>query len=282
MEDMSPSVAVALSLGNPGCENFGISNKIEIKRIKLLSGTPGLMSDPALIQDETANSRWDTRDDCVKPETKEVNLSIPVGNGARPVAPVMIHMTENGSLIHEVKESEEPEILSVIGKDTSTMSGVELPSETVSPVTLEIESIKNGHIVANIISFEERNMKQKPFDDRIVAKPNDENSVDEPTAKASIVTLRLSNEKVPRKGGVKSVFELDCVPLWGSVSIRGHSTEMEDAVMSIPHFMKIPIMMFTGGQVVDGIRQTLSHLTSHFYGVYDGHGGSQVCTVSMY
>lgn len=276
MEDMPASVAVALSLGNPGCENLGISNKIEIKRIKKLSGTPGLMSDSALIQEETSNSRWDTRDDCFKPETEEVNLSIPVGNGARPVEPIMIHMTKNGSLIHVVQETEEPEILSVIGEDPSIMSGVELPSETLSPVALEIESFKNGQIVAKIISFEERNIQQKPFDDRIVAKPNDENSVDEPTAKESIVTLRLSNEKVPRKGGVKSVFELDCVPLWGSVSICGHSTEMEDAVMSIPHFMKIPIMMFIGGQVADGISQTLSHLTSHFYGVYDGHGGSQV------
>lgn len=276
MEEMSPSVAVALSLGNPGCENLRISSKIEIKRIKKLSETPGLMSDPALIREETANSRWDTRDDCVKPETKEANLSIPVGNGARPVAPIMIHMSKNGSLIHEVQETEEPEILAVIGEDPSIMSGVELPSETLSPVALEIESNKNFQIVAKIISFEERNIQQKPFDDRIIAKPNDENSVDQPTAKASIVALRLSNEKVPRKGVVKSVFELDCVPLWGSVSICGHSTEMEDAVMSIPHFMKIPIMMFIGGQVADGISQTLSHLTSHFYGVYDGHGGSQV------
>lgn len=276
MEDMSPSVAMALGLGSPVCDNLGILNKIEIKRIKLLSGTSGLMSDPALIQDETANSRWDTIDDCVKPETNKVNLSMPVGYGARPVAPIMIHMTENGSLIHAVQDSEEPEILSVIGKDPSIMSDVELPSETLSPIALEIESIKNGQIVAKIISFEERNIQKKPFDDRTVAKPNDDHSLDEPTVKASIVTLRLSNEKVPGKGGVKSVFELDCVPLWGSVSICGHSTEMEDAVMSVPHFMNIPIMMFIGGQVVDGISQTLSHLTSHFYGVYDGHGGSQV------
>ncbi|XP_073139558.1 protein phosphatase 2C 50-like isoform X2 [Henckelia pumila] len=276
MEDMSPSVAVALSLGNPVCENLGIPNKIEIKRIKLLSGSPSLVSDQALIQDETGNSRWDTRDDCVITETDEVNLSMSVGNGYRPVAPIMIHMTEKGSLICQVQESEEPEIFSVIGKDPSILGGVELPSETLPPIALEIESIKNGEIVAKIISFEERNIQQKPFDDRIVAKPNEENSLGEPTVKSSIVTLRLSNEKVPRKGGVKSVFELDCVPLWGSVSICGCSTEMEDAVMSVPHFMKIPIMMFNGGQVVDGISQTLSHLTSHFYGVYDGHGGSQV------
>ncbi|CAN4089121.1 unnamed protein product [Withania somnifera] len=51
---------------------------------------------------------------------------------------------------------------------------------------------------------------------------------------------------------------------------------MEDAVMAVPNFMKVPIKMFIGDHVIDGLSQSLSHLTSHFYGVYDGHGGSQV------
>ncbi|KAL4561861.1 hypothetical protein LXL04_034043 [Taraxacum kok-saghyz] len=47
---------------------------------------------------------------------------------------------------------------------------------------------------------------------------------------------------------------------------------MEDAVATVPRFLKIPVQMLTG----DKMTKSLSHLTSHFFGDYDGHGGSQV------
>ncbi|KAL0394195.1 UNVERIFIED_CONTAM: putative protein phosphatase 2C 6 [Sesamum latifolium] len=51
---------------------------------------------------------------------------------------------------------------------------------------------------------------------------------------------------------------------------------MEDAVATVPRFMRIPIQMLIGDRVIDGVTSRLSHLTGHFFGVYDGHGGSQV------
>ncbi|KAK1418331.1 hypothetical protein QVD17_27474 [Tagetes erecta] len=75
----------------------------------------------------------------------------------------------------------------------------------------------------------------------------------------------------------RSVFEVDCVPLWGFTSICGRRPEMEDAVATVPRFLKVPIQMLTGDRgVVDRLNKSLSHLTTHFFGVYDGHGGSQV------
>ncbi|KAE8700709.1 Protein phosphatase 2C 7 [Hibiscus syriacus] len=38
----------------------------------------------------------------------------------------------------------------------------------------------------------------------------------------------------------------------------------------------IPIKMLIGDRVFNGISQSLTDLTGHFFGVYDGHGGSQV------
>lgn len=77
--------------------------------------------------------------------------------------------------------------------------------------------------------------------------------------------------------GVRSVFELDCVPLWGSVSICGRRPEMEDSVAAEPRFTKIPIkMLVDSNHLAGGIGQNLTHLTTHFFGVYDGHGGAQV------
>ncbi|VFQ60789.1 unnamed protein product [Cuscuta campestris] len=74
----------------------------------------------------------------------------------------------------------------------------------------------------------------------------------------------------------RSVFEVDYVPLWGYVSVCGRRAEMEDAVSTVPRFFKVPLEMLIGNRMVDGMRGHLSHLTAHFFGVYDGHGGSQV------
>ncbi|MFS7963319.1 putative protein-serine/threonine phosphatase [Helianthus anomalus] len=51
---------------------------------------------------------------------------------------------------------------------------------------------------------------------------------------------------------------------------------MEDVVATVPRFLKVPIQMLTGDRdVVDPLSKRLNHLTTHFFGVYDGHGGSQ-------
>ncbi|XP_072964576.1 probable protein phosphatase 2C 6 [Typha angustifolia] len=67
----------------------------------------------------------------------------------------------------------------------------------------------------------------------------------------------------------------DYVPLWGCISICGRRPEMEDAVVMKPWFHDIPIEMLTG-RSQDGVKPSLSHLPGHFFGVYDGHGGSEV------
>ncbi|XP_047972212.1 probable protein phosphatase 2C 6 [Salvia hispanica] len=97
---------------------------------------------------------------------------------------------------------------------------------------------------------------------------------DVPVSKASTTDVRLDKGVAGR--GSRSFFEVDCVPLWGLSSVCGRRPEMEDAVTTLPRLLKIPIRMLTGDQGVDGGTTCLSHLTGHFYGVYDGHGGSQV------
>ena len=108
----------------------------------------------------------------------------------------------------------------------------------------------------------------------IVNKPVDENLVKLPSVVANSVSLPIV-EKSHGKG-VKSVYELEYIPLWGSHSIIGKRPEMEDAVAVVPRFMEVPIKMFVGDHVVDGVNSSLTNLTTHFFGVYDGHGGSQV------
>ncbi|XP_039116668.1 disease resistance protein RPS2-like isoform X2 [Dioscorea cayenensis subsp. rotundata] len=85
----------------------------------------------------------------------------------------------------------------------------------------------------------------------------------------------FGHKDLPRKFGRHEVLR-DYVPLWGSVSICGRRPQMEDAVMTVPRFFHIPITMLPADLVVDGIIPDLISLSGHFFGVYDGHGGSQV------
>ncbi|CAA0838042.1 Protein phosphatase 2C 16 [Striga hermonthica] len=84
-----------------------------------------------------------------------------------------------------------------------------------------------------------------------------------------------SSFQVEKKVG-RSIFEVDCVPLWGFTSVCGRRAEMEDAISAVPKLLRIPIRMLAGDLAVDGLSSCLSHLSGHFFGVYDGHGGSQV------
>ncbi|KAJ8460878.1 hypothetical protein OPV22_033804 [Ensete ventricosum] len=74
----------------------------------------------------------------------------------------------------------------------------------------------------------------------------------------------------------RSVFLVDYIPFWGQVSICGRRPEMEDAVVAVPYFYEIPLWLLIGNQDIDGLDSSLIRLPAHFFGVYDGHGGSQV------
>ncbi|KAG5573647.1 hypothetical protein H5410_063413 [Solanum commersonii] len=106
-----------------------------------------------------------------------------------------------------------------------------------------------------------------------------ESDVEDTLTRPVAVPVRLE-EQITDKGLTatvsRSVFEVDYIPLWGYTSICGRRPEMEDAFATVPRFMKIPLQMLIGDRVLDGLSRRLSHLTTHFFGVYDGHGGSQV------
>ncbi|XP_042048188.1 protein phosphatase 2C 16-like [Salvia splendens] len=271
MDGMCPAIAVTVSLGSESHE--------ETARLKLETGA-------VMVLDDSSHS---SSDNLANSETNDVSL-IPWASEAKRYSLQAKQMAENGQFGSDVHDSEEDEVLS-IGEDPNLSSMEFLPLDSSSdltvpldttpesslPIAVEIEGVDNGQIFAKVISVEERNTKRRLSHDNLtVSTTQDEECSSGPTIKASVVSLKLSGEKDPTKGGVKSVYELDCLPLWGSVSVIGHRPEMEDAIVAVPHFMKIPIKMFIGDYKIDGISQTLTHLTSHFFGVYDGHGGSQV------
>lgn len=62
---------------------------------------------------------------------------------------------------------------------------------------------------------------------------------------------------------------------WGSTTLIGRRREMEDAVAIIPGFMSRTCDQ-VGGCMAPGSKTSGEISPVHFFGVYDGHGGSQV------
>lgn len=270
MEEMSPAVAMTLSLGNSMCDNSGIATHVEITRLKLVTDTVSLLSDPVkAVSDEAVDACSGNSNDAKNGvELAALSESKDVGIGA----------TDSVPSDAVIQESDEDEVLSV-AEDTNGIISEELlaleaGSEISLPKSVEIE---DGQIIAKAIILESSNEVQVPMAKLLIAavSPNADLS-DGSDLRASAVVLKLPSESNLSKGTTRSVFELDCIPLWGSVSICGKRPEMEDAVAAVPRFAKIPIKMLIGDSVAGGLSENLTDLTGHFFGVYDGHGGTQV------
>ena len=205
MEEISPAVALTLSLANTMCDS-GISSITELDNV-----TDAVN----MLCDQNGEVEYTMEEDVSKePEEKPLSQ-------ART-------LSSDYALTVQESESEEDVLLS----DATTITA------EVLITSLNMEEVVTASEV--VISLPEEN----------------------------------HHHNVAR-GGSRSVYELDCIPLWGTVSIRGERSEMEDAVRALPRFLKIPIKMLMEGDQ-EGMSPSLTHLTSHFFGVYDGHGGLHV------
>ncbi|KAA8540266.1 hypothetical protein F0562_024171 [Nyssa sinensis] len=284
MEEISPAVAVTLSLSKPISDNSGIASHVEIARLKLVTDTATLLSDSASVLPAESVSSWNGNFSNIKNQVNRGTIAAQEReSGGKPNLSEMIPKSEASWIAGDamIQENAEYEIFS-IRDGPSRINSEELlalnaSSEISLPVAVEIEEIVKGQIVGKVISLGELSIQKEPPVDllAVVARPHEERS-DGFDLNASAPVLQLPREKNIGRGRSKSVFELDCVPLWGSVSICGERPEMEDAIEAVPRLLKIPIKMLIGDHVINGMSQSLSHLTAHFFGVYDGHGGSQV------
>ncbi|KAJ6416024.1 hypothetical protein OIU84_004757, partial [Salix udensis] len=258
MEEMSPALAVTLSLGNSTCDNSGIATHVEITRLKLVTGTASFLSDSVKVASEESLSGGGESCSCAMNELNLTTMTTPDdGGNGETVFLNMLLENKNGSITSDamIQESDVDEVLSIVEDSNGIITKGLLVLKAASEISFP--KCPAAKLLIGAVS------------------PNAEIS-DGSDTKGSAVLLKLPSEKNPTGGPTRSVFKLDCIPLWGSVSICGRRSEMEDAVAAVPRFAKVPIKMLIGDRVVDGISEGLTHLTSHFYGVYDGHGGAQV------
>ncbi|KAM7255687.1 hypothetical protein ACFE04_008585 [Oxalis oulophora] len=250
MDDTSPAVSVTVSLGNSMCDNSTISGHVEITRLKIVTDTAKIVS----------------------------GESAPKLNGE-----IGVDVSKSGNTLilsdAIMPESEDDEVLSVVDENNGIICEGLLVVDERSKISLQnsVED-KNGRILAKAIILGESSIEQVPTAEVLITGvSSDVKIADDSGLKASEVVIQLPDgDKGAARGSCLSVYELECIPLWGFVSLPGRRPEMEDAVAVLPRFLKIPIKMLIGDRVINGMSQSLTHLTSHFFGVYDGHGGAQV------
>ncbi|XP_042508686.1 protein phosphatase 2C 16-like [Macadamia integrifolia] len=293
MEEMSSPVAVPFGLGNSICESSAIATHMEITRLKMITDTACLLSDPAtdLYAESVSAMDEGCGGNSTGSEGGAITLSVPKESEV-----TLLEMTpEHGSSwvsSDVIQEHEEDNLFSVGGDQivdstcslslasrSSSIGGeeellaLETANELSTPVSINIDSVQ---IIMKDNDFGGPNIDQKPVGDILAVPMGLEAEVGDGSDPKEIALALMPREK--RNGGTRSrsIFELDYVPLWGFSSLCGRRDEMEDAVAVIPQFLKIPISLLVGDHVLDGMNQTITHTTAHFFGVYDGHGGSQV------
>ncbi|KAJ6743395.1 PROTEIN PHOSPHATASE 2C 6-RELATED [Salix viminalis] len=293
MEEMYPAVAVPFRVGN-SCESPSIDTHMDITRL-LMADTASLLSDTVtkISTDGDKECNCGDLDNEVKDTAVPASKEDRGGRGA-PLLD-MISETEGNWVVGDegiTRESEEDDSLSFEGElilesslsvasETSSLCGEDILSlETTSEVgTLSPVDIKKSigvDIVAKTADLGDSNVDTVVNDPVSVAGSVEEEVGNGSDAKTSSVVPQLTLERGTSGTVSRSVFEVDYVPLWGFTSVCGRRPEMEDAAATVPYFLKFPVQMLIGDRLHDGMNKCLPHQNAHFFGVYDGHGGSQV------
>ncbi|KAL0323734.1 UNVERIFIED_CONTAM: putative protein phosphatase 2C 6 [Sesamum calycinum] len=297
MEEMYGAVAVPFRVGNLIFDNLSGESCMDVMNFKLMAGQES--SFPETLTKSSGNSGNGDDEDCILGDSgSEVGLSVSLGSAeTRSGVSSVLAMTsedESNWLAAEtvVRESEEDGSSSLEGdrildsscslsvvSDTSSLCGDDLLAfETNSEVGTQFLDVEKSICDAKPIP-ETRDL-EKLIEGTVLGESLSV-AVGTRHEIAGGVSTKSSEADVQLDKGLsgkasRSVFEVDYVPLWGFISVCGRRPEMEDAVATVPRFMRIPIQMLIGDRVIDGVTSCLSHLTGHFFGVYDGHGGSQV------
>uniref|UniRef100_M1CUZ4 protein-serine/threonine phosphatase n=1 Tax=Solanum tuberosum TaxID=4113 RepID=M1CUZ4_SOLTU len=283
MEEMY-MVAVPFVFGSLICHKPSIGSHMDVTKINSMDDATSLYSNSGtkMLADTVSGGN----DDCSSADS-ESDLSITassVPEESRSEGTMSLDViSENesnwigGDAV--VRESEDDDSLS--------LEGDQIPDNSCSlSVVSDCSSLCAddfiGFEIASDIESQDFVDSQKSIShDELIGKTGVlvESDVEDTLTRPVAVPVRLE-EQITDKGlnatVSRSVFEVDYIPLWGYTSICGRRPEMEDAFATVPRFMKIPLQMLIGDRVLDGLSRRLSHLTTHFFGVYDGHGGSQV------
>ncbi|KAJ9183787.1 hypothetical protein P3X46_007597 [Hevea brasiliensis] len=279
MEEISPAVGVPFSIDKMICNRSPVTAHMEICGLKRMADKATLISNPARKPNTPVES---------VPCKNEGNDTNGTPSGIRHVA-----IAEDVNSRDNFNERSKDFTLIPLGDDQlpENLCSQSLDSETRSicceePLALDDtksnrdsmdveEIIGNFEMIANS-HVRKTSVELEPVDD-IVSVEADSKGEDGygSDPKLYAVPPDVPEEKKITMTGSLSTFELYNIPLWGFTSTCGRRPEMEDVFAAVPRFFHIPTQLLMD-DLVNGMTQTLRYFTAHFFGVYDGHGGSQV------
>ncbi|KAI3447172.1 hypothetical protein Pfo_003837 [Paulownia fortunei] len=292
MDEISPLLALPFKLGNLISDKSVFATCVDIAGIELIANTRSLFSEPSMtklplvpLTLENRNSSSSVpqnvvvlkiESNCDKSKDGEDNILVrtrqsesclifsnainqeikgddPTTIAGCPLACIIdsqYAMNGTNSLCIEecmvLETDSKPISHNHIDENSNTSHGIKKSGMRVSTITSEI--------VEDLVSVEET---------------GEAVSIREPKRTFSASILEVSEEMKINKQNVPFNFP----PLWGLTSICGRRPEMEDSVIALPRFLKIPSQMLSDSPLFSSIHQDL---TAHVFGVYDGHGGCQV------
>ena len=276
MKKISSPVAVPYRLGNLIHEDSAVMTQVEISGLRLISNTATLFSSP--------NAKSNPPCESISFGNESYSCNSPGGENRR--ADVKRVINDKGNRISNGTigwQSEEDDICSRGNQffNKSCSQPMARDSSLVSDSIMSSHTRKKGGKFENIgkTNLREPSVDLEHGQDMVGVKGKDSDGSDESDPYSSSSLVEGSQEQRSyRTSSCQNVLDLDCLPLWGFTSICGRRPEMEDALAVVPRLMKIPIeMLEVNYHNLNGISKYSSQSTAHFFGVYDGHGGSQVC-----
>jgi protein phosphatase 2C len=293
MEDMS--VAVPLRAGNSVCDNPTIATThMNVSRLKLMANAELISNAITTISADTyIGSDEDQIADNLDDEVGVSAATPPLHEREEEILLLnMISQSSDELLVPEIDEDDslsldgDPIIYSTLSltSENSSVCGDEFFSSqdnsnfrTRSSMDID-KNIPSVEIVARAAVFDKSNVEAGIISEplAVALSLGDETGVKSDPMPTTVVLHPMPLEKGASGTVGRSVFELDCTPLWGFTSLCGKRPEMEDALAIAPRMLKIPIQMLNGSKKYDGMSKDFNQQTVHFFGVYDGHGGAQV------
>jgi protein phosphatase 2C len=266
MEEISSSVAVPFTLGNLIQKDAAVTTHMEITGLKLMANTAAaLILNPAVGNENHADVSLQHQI-TVSAEVKENQV------GSSVVSEMVIECESNWILSENHNQAiKEDEIMLAVDFQCLHNSGSQSVAD--SPIIVTVGDDIHGKFSINEVLpalKPEQNIASIAMDieseNRCVSEEAD------PKLSAMILD-QLEKENKTQRTSYQNGLEVSSDPLWGFSSICGNRLEMEDAIAVKPRLFQVPAQMLMD----DYVNENTKDSPAQFFGVYDGHGGFQVC-----
>lgn len=279
MEEISSTVAVPFLIGNLIQKESTVTNHMEITGLNLMTNTSSvLILNPASIEGCQSFSVGSVEDGDadISLQHQQISVSLEVKEDQVAAEPVSEMVLESDSFERNDEEFKTAKDFQCIHNPSSQSS----VSRKSSPFT--------GESAISRTNLSEMNTPNTvTVDDNI---EDDKYGLNEPVTNMASVGMKHENEDRSISDGPESKpiaavhempeqqtscdngLELSNTPLYGFSSVIGRRQEMEDTIVIKPQLFQVPSMMLMDDHVNENTKDSLAH----FFGVYDGHGGSQV------